>query len=140
MEKSCGAVLYTIENGTPYYVLVFGSVYGFPKGHVERGETERETAMREIREETGIGARLISGFRREIEYASPIRSRGRKRVVLFLAEYSGVEPHASHEIKAIAVKPFDEALGLLKHRNLKTVLSEANEFIIKNRIKREEAT
>ncbi len=131
MEKSCGAVLYKMIDDTPYYVLVLGSVYGFPKGHVEKGETEEQTALREIKEETGVSASLDTSFRREIEYASPVR-RGRKRVVFFLAECSGEEtPRASHEIRSVAMKPFPEALKLLRHSNLRRVLREANEYISK---------
>ena len=129
MEKSCGAVLYKMIDDTPYFVLVRGSVYGFPKGHVEDGETEVQTALREIREETGVTPRLDPRFRREIEYASPVR-RGRKRVVFFLAECAdGEDPHPSHEIRSLVMKPYAEAMGLLRHVNLKKVLEEANAYI-----------
>ena len=55
-EKSCGAVVFTRENGQVKYLLVANleGIYGFPKGHVEAGETEVETALREVREETGL--------------------------------------------------------------------------------------
>lgn len=130
MEKSCGAVLYKMIDKTPYYVLVLGSVYGFPKGHMEKNETEEQTALREIREETGVQAKLDTSFRREIEYASPVR-RGRKRVVFFLAECEGEEmPHASHEIRNVVMKPYDEAITLLRHKNLKKVLTDANDFVL----------
>ena len=48
LEKSCGAVLYTIENNEILYLLVRDSrgICGLPKGHVEPGETEVETALR----------------------------------------------------------------------------------------------
>lgn len=69
-EISCGAVVFTIDDGTPKYLLVkdLKSVCGFPKGHMEKGESEEETALREIREETGIAATLINGFRVTDEY------------------------------------------------------------------------
>ena len=41
----------------------------FPKGHMEPGETEEETAKREIREETGLLVRLDPGFRRSVRYS-----------------------------------------------------------------------
>lgn len=133
MEKSCGAVLYKIIGGKPHYVLVLGSVYGFPKGHVEKNETEEETALREVWEETGIRARLFTDFRREIQYPSPVRGRGRKTVVFFLAECGDEEePRASHEIKSIVVKPFPEAVRLLRHSNLRRVLREADEYVLNN--------
>lgn len=131
MEKSCGAVLYKLVDGTPHYVLVFASVYGFPKGHVEKNETESETAAREVWEETGVRAKLCTDFRREINYPSPVRRNGKKTVVFFLAECpEKISPRPSHEIKTVVVKPFEEALPLLKHSALKNVLSEANEYIL----------
>ena len=59
LERSCGAVVSTERDGVRYYVLVKGSYVGLPKGHMEPGETERETAIREVREETCVSARLV---------------------------------------------------------------------------------
>ena len=53
-EKSCGAVVYDIHNDYPFVVVEYmkkGHV-SLPKGHMEEGETEEETAAREILEET----------------------------------------------------------------------------------------
>ena len=131
MEKSCGAVLYKMVDGTPYFVLVFGSVYGFPKGHVEPGETEEQTAQREVWEETGVSVKINTDFRETIEYRSPVRKRGRKTVVFFIAEYREDQtPRPSHEIRSIVVKPYSEAMELLRHNALRRVLSEANKFIL----------
>ena len=60
-EKSCGAIVFTRENGIRKYVIIRGTgIYqgfnGFPKGHMEEGETESETALREVKEETGMGS------------------------------------------------------------------------------------
>lgn len=130
-EKSCGAVLYKMVDGVPHYVLVLGSVYGFPKGHVESGETETETALREISEETGVSCTLKPDFRREIEYLIP-RTEGRmKKVVLFLSEIDGDSHPAAHsEIREVAVEPYEKAMRLLKHENLRRVLYEANAHIL----------
>ena len=53
-EKSCGAVIYKVENGKVYYLLLKMN-YGHTslcKGHQEEGESDEETAIREIKEET----------------------------------------------------------------------------------------
>ena len=55
-EKSCGAIVFTLENGEIKYLLVeeMSGCHSFPKGHVENNETEEETALREIKEETNL--------------------------------------------------------------------------------------
>ena len=56
-EKSCGAIVYRKYHGNLEILLikhVNSGHWSFPKGHVEAGETEVETALREIKEETGI--------------------------------------------------------------------------------------
>ena len=69
-EKSCGAVVFTRVDGEIRYLLIksLTGTYGFPKGHVEAGETEIQTARREIFEEVGLSVELLSGFRREDKY------------------------------------------------------------------------
>ena len=46
----------------------FGGHWSFPKGHVEQGENEQQTAMREVKEETGVSITLLDGFRESVEY------------------------------------------------------------------------
>ena len=55
-EKSCGAVVFTRLNGEIKYVIIqsLAGYYGFPKGHMEAGESEKQTALREVYEETGL--------------------------------------------------------------------------------------
>ena len=69
-EKSCGAVIYRInKEKNPECLIIFNKKagqkghWGFAKGHVETGETEEETAKREIFEETGIKAEIENSFR-----------------------------------------------------------------------------
>ena len=87
-EKSCGAVVYTKnKNGIIEYLLIKhknGGHWSFPKGHMEAGETESETAVREILEETGLKVNIDHNFRFEMEY-SP-KPRILKKVVYFVAE------------------------------------------------------
>ena len=70
LEHSSGAVLYTEEQGEVRYILVQerNGNWGFPKGHIEAGESRRQTALREIREETGLHARLEGHFSQTIRY------------------------------------------------------------------------
>lgn len=52
--KSAGGII--IEKGKILLVkLPHAEGYVFPKGHIEKGETAEQTALREVREETGFG-------------------------------------------------------------------------------------
>ncbi len=85
-EKSCGGIIFYKTKQNTKILLVKnnnGRYWSFPKGHIEDGETEQETAIREIKEETGLDVTLVSDFREISEYC-PF-GKIRKRVVFFLA-------------------------------------------------------
>lgn len=86
-EKSCGAIV-IYRNGSRYKILLVrnhnGRNYSFPKGHVEKGETEQQTAIREVKEETGLDIEIIDSFREVADYC-PF-GKIRKRVVFFMAQ------------------------------------------------------
>ena len=85
-EKSCGAVVYKkVKN--QYLFLVehmAGGHFSLPKGHVEPGETEIQTAIREVKEETNLDIMIVSPFRNVVSY-SPYQDCI-KDVVFFLGE------------------------------------------------------
>lgn len=90
MEKSCGAILCRDSGEVPQVLVIRhknGGHWGFPKGHVEGHETEEETALREILEETGLKAKLDMNFRRVVTY-SP-KPQVMKDVVYFAARPVG---------------------------------------------------
>ena len=64
-EKSCGVIVYKYLNNNLYILLIKHNVghWSYPKGHVEDGESEQETALRETKEETNIDVKLDSNFR-----------------------------------------------------------------------------
>lgn len=86
-EKSCGGIIfYTGKNNTKILLVKNnnGRYWSFPKGHIEAGETEKETAIREIKEETGLDVEIIDGFREVSDYC-PF-GKIKKHVVFFLAQ------------------------------------------------------
>ena len=127
-EKSCGAVLYTVIAGTRHYVLVSNMDGGnctILKGHVEGNETEKETALREILEETNIHAEFIDGFRKQITIMN-----GMKDIVYFIAKYENQSPKCNpNEHDEIMVLPFEEALAAITWEHTKEVLCEAERFL-----------
>ena len=136
LERSCGAVVFTREGGEIRYVVVTekGGAHSFPKGHMEGGETEEETAAREVFEETGLRPRFIPGFRQKDEYPLPAQPGVRKRVVYFLAEYrnQALTPRPG-EIREVRVLPFKEALSCFEHESTRRVLRAARAFAEKTR-------
>ncbi|WP_407386166.1 bis(5'-nucleosyl)-tetraphosphatase [Ruminococcus sp.] len=97
-EKSCGAIVIHKSGDRCKILLVRnhnGRNYSFPKGHVELGETEEETAIREVKEETGLDIRIIPSFREVADYC-PF-GKIRKRVVFFMAQTMSDRVHIQEE-------------------------------------------
>ena len=136
-EYSCGAVVFTRIGGEPHYVLVRAKnqpegCHGFPKGHMEPGETEEQTALREIYEEVGLRVRLLPGFRAVTEYPLPSPPDTRKRVVFFLAEYENQEVTIQEsELASYALAPWPQALALTEHADSRKILADAHAFLTK---------
>ena len=131
-EKSCGFVVYRESEGVREYLLVsaLNGKYGFPKGHVERGETEYETAVRELKEETNLEVRFVDGFRRQIEYKLPQKRGVVKRCVYFLGEYTeGELIRQEEEILDAVFVTFEKAMAMIPFANAKSVLQEADAYI-----------
>ena len=133
-EKSCGAVVFTRIDGEIKYVLAqaLGGHYGFPKGHMEHGETEEETALREIFEEVHLRPALINGFRGISEYDIP-EINVQKQVVFFLGEYHDQEIVCQkEEIQSAPLVSYTQAISMLQHEDNRRILSEANAFLMNN--------
>ena len=84
-EKSCGALVYR-KKGDRLQILILkhklGGQWSFPKGHVENDETEIETALREVNEETGLKIQILDHFRESVSYYP--KPGVNKEVVYFL--------------------------------------------------------
>ncbi len=133
-EKSCGAVVYCQEDNDIKYLLVceYGGFWVFPKGHMEEGENEHETALREIKEETGLDVIFVDGFRVKDEHnlAREGRPNTIKQTIYFLAKYEKQEfvPQES-EISQIALMDFDTAMATLQFDSFKHILTQAHRFL-----------
>ena len=106
----------------------FGGHWSFPKGHVERGETERQTALREVKEETGLDIGLIDGFRQSVSYFP--RHNIKKQVVYFLG--SALSDHVvrqEEEISEICWVEIGRAYEMVTFKNDKTLINHAKAFL-----------
>ena len=132
-EKSCGALIFRGEKDTLEILLIksrFGGHWSFPKGHVELGENEVQTALREIREETGLIVRLENGFRQCVEYYP--KPNVKKQVVYFLATLT--DPAAQpvpqkEEVSELRWTSTEEAATLVTFRNDRRLIDKAKEFL-----------
>lgn len=126
MEKSCGGVIYKIIEGEIFVLLVKHNRghFSFPKGHVEFGETEEETAIREIKEETGIDARVDINYRYSITY-SP-KENVLKKVIFFLGVPVSDEIVVQYsEVCEVSWYSEKEAFEVITYNEDRTILKAA---------------
>lgn len=129
-EKSCGAVVYTFENGELLILAEYMQAghISIPKGHVESGESEEKTALREIAEETGLVCELDTAFRKVISY-SPYDGCV-KDVVFFVARAVGGEMvNQECEVRALRWMSVRDILAALTHESDRQTVKEAAEYI-----------
>jgi bis(5'-nucleosidyl)-tetraphosphatase len=137
-ERSAGVIVFhtSADNSKRSYLLLdYGKHWDFPKGHVEKRETDLDAAIRELEEETGITRiELVPDFARSIVYFFRHSKRGlvRKEVMFFLAETKSRKVTLSHEHVGHIFLPFDEAIARLTYPNAKQVLRDANEHLEKS--------
>lgn len=131
VEKSAGAVVFRrSKNKIEYLLLHYGAGrhWDFPKGHVEKGETEKETVLRETKEETGItDLEFAPGFRKEIKYF--YKRDGKtvlKKAVFYLAETKAKKVKISFEHTGYKWLPYESAMQQLTFKNAKQILEAAN--------------
>lgn len=129
-ERSAGFILYRTEEGERRYLLLchrIGGHWGFPKGQIDHGEQELDTAHREVREETGISSIDQTPAFREISGYSFTRD-GRtivKQVVYFLGRAASEEIVISHEHRDGKWLTYEAALERLTYAEARRILSVA---------------
>ena len=125
-EKSCGAVIFRKDDD--WNVLLIRHAKGrhisFPKGHVEPGETESQTAEREILEETGLRVRVDRRFRAENRYN--IRPDTQKLVVIFaaLTDQAVITPQPEEIAEAFWL-PIEAAAARLTYERDRKIMRDA---------------
>ncbi len=133
-EKSCGAIVYTKDNGSIQYVIIRSKegIYGFPKGHMEENESETQTALREVKEEVGLTVALSTKFRSEDAHTFIRNGEERlKHIVYFLGEYSAQTPNAQQtELSGVYLMNYETAMSAFQFESSKRLLTDAHNFLM----------
>lgn len=100
--------------------------YLFPKGHIDPGETEEETARREVSEETGAAAEIVAPLG-EIAF----RYQGQEyRVAMFLMRVARLLPEWSEHLgRDTVLVPRDEVGDLLSFEEYRRIWAEAQRLL-----------
>ena len=136
-ERSCGLIIFRrVSMNDPVEYLLLQASYGShhwtpPKGHVESGECDEETAYRETQEESGLEAsslHLIKDFKVELEY--PVRG-AMKKVIYFLAELTDqeFEVKLSKEHSCFQWATLGKARELVRYHETQGAFESAEKFI-----------
>ena len=126
---SAGGVVYRWDKEKPLFLLLGNNkrgVWCLPKGLIEPDEDEVTTAMREVREETGVSRVKIKGKIGLIKYQFGFRFKTyHKTVHFFLFETDQADSKVGTEHDFMEWMPYDRALETLSYPNEKEVLSKA---------------
>ena len=135
-ERSCGAVVFHEIGGVTRFLLIKNkrsAHWSFPKGHVEKGESDEQTAIREVKEETDIDISILSGFKAKSEYS--IQRKIEKVVYIFAAScQSPTTSIQEEEIEDYLWLDYSKAMKQLRFENDKNILYRVNEFLKKNEL------
>ena len=129
-EKSCGAIILRKDTEELQVLLLKHNAghWAFAKGHVEENETEEQTALREIKEETSLNVKLDTKFRTTVKY-SPMEDV-EKEVVYFLAyKIEGSETPQLEEISEIQWLNLEEAMNTVTYERDKEILQKVEKYI-----------
>ena len=132
-ERSAGAVLFSeTDSGKIFLLLNYpAGHWDFVKGNIEDMETLKQTALREIREETGIiDVEFIDGFEEKIEYHyQRDEDLIHKEVVFFLAKTKTIDVKISYEHLGFVWLSFDDTLKKLTYKNAKNVMNKIKKLV-----------
>ncbi|MBI2012283.1 NUDIX hydrolase [Candidatus Daviesbacteria bacterium] len=120
--NSKGQVLITQNSSNKYW--------GFPKGKIESGQTSKETALREVKEEGGVEALILEKIGDSKYVYTKDGEKIFKLVVMFLMKYLSGDPSLhDYEVSEANWYSYDEAMEKLSFKNDKELLIKASEKI-----------
>ena len=132
-EHSYGAVIFYVENNRIYYLLIQHSSnfhWGFSRGLKENHENGRETATREIKEETNLEVEFIDGFENSFVFFYKWKGNlHKKEVTYYVAKSNTKQVKLSWEHKDFTWLEFNDALKKLDYEKDKETLKKAHNFL-----------
>lgn len=127
--SSAGGVVYRWDKDKPLFLLLGSNRRGvrcLPKGLIEQDEDEVTTAMREVREETGVSRVKLRGKIGLIKYQFGFRAKTYDKTVhFFLFETDQADTKVGSEHDFMEWVPYDKALGTMSYPNEKEMLTKA---------------
>ncbi len=134
-QISSGGVIYKREGAHAEIALVAlkeGRVWSLPKGIIEKGEDPSETAVREVREETGLSGKIVEKIG-DISYWYYIKddnAKCRKTVHFYLLEYvGGTTSDHNWEVDAAEWVGIDDALNKMSYKGDREIVRRAKEML-----------
>ena len=135
-EMSAGVVLFRTEGQKKLFLLLHypSGHWDFVKGKMEKGETARQTAIRETQEETGItDIEFVEDFEEWIKYEFQYQGElVSKKVVFFLAETKSKDVKISHEHLDYTWASYNRSMKRTTFVNAKKVLTKAQQMLLSN--------
>ena len=127
-EKSCGAIIF--NNDEVLVVKQKSDFYGFPKGHMEKNETEMDSALREVKEETNLDIEINENLRFTITYI--IKDNVKKEVVYFVGKAKNTDVKIQkEELNSAEWIKVEKVKDILTFDNLKDLWCKVLEEISK---------
>lgn len=143
-DVSAGLVLFCeTEAGREYLLIRYPSGhFDYARGHLEAGESKKEAALREVREETGNQS--VRFFDKEFHSKFFYRAKGHERerrlsegrgviifkeVYLYPGKVADQDVRLSHEHTEYVWLPYEEALAKVTFENAKRVLRETEAYL-----------
>ncbi len=135
VETSAGGIVYRKEGEDTLFLLIRDSYHnwGFPKGHLERNEAADDAALREVQEETGLGALRLHGTLDTIDWHFRFRGKRVHKVCHFFlieTEEASTTPLQAEGITECAWVPYDEAAKLIAYDNARALLLQARSLLM----------
>ncbi|HIH46282.1 MAG TPA: NUDIX domain-containing protein [Candidatus Nitrosotenuis sp.] len=134
-ERSAGIILYRESAMKKFFLLLHypSGHWDFVKGRIEKNENEKQAAIRETQEETGItDVEFIDGFEEKIHYTYQFFGKiVQKEVVFFLGKTKTEEIKLSDEHLDHIWLEFDDAFSKTTYQNAKSLLQKSKPLIFR---------